>query len=715
MPENDKVNVLVVDDMPEKLLVYKSILEELGQNLITAGSGAEALKLVLQRDFAVILLDVNMPGMDGFEAATLIRGRKRSAHTPIIFITSFHDEVHTAQGYAHGGVDYIPAPVVPEILRAKVKVFVELFRMRRQVERQAEEEAQRLAAEESARRFAFLAGASSILASSLASEALLPGLARLAVPFLADLAVVCPATEQGRPLRTEWAWTAPAPDSVAQPEDQERPALAPWLQTAVGRVLKTGKLELQSRVNPPAPAAEPPGPESEGDGSPPPARPGFPVESLMVLPLAARGRILGAIALAMGPSARRYHSADVQLAEDLAGRATIAYDNSLLLRKVLEADQRKTEFLSMLAHELRNPLAPIRNGIQVLRMLEPKEPILAQVSEMIDRQTKHMTRLVDDLLDISRITSGKIRLQRVPMEAARVVESALETARPLLDARRHAFTLSMPPQPVWVNGDPDRLAQVLANLLNNAAKYTREGGRVDLCMEQEDQEVVFRVRDNGIGIEPEMLSRVFDLFTQVDCSLDRSQGGLGIGLTLVRSLVEMHQGRVEALSRGPGQGSEFVVRLPALKETIAAPPEGRIGHAECLEKGPCRVLVVDDNVDAAESLAILLRLSGHEVRMARDGPEALAAAAGFSPHMVLLDIGLPGMDGYEVARRLRSGPATGEAVLVALTGYGEEEHRRKSREAGFDRHVIKPVDPQTLKGLLHRAGAPPGNLASQSR
>ena len=694
--DTDKVNILVVDDLPEKVLVYQSVLEELGQNILCASSGAEALRMVLQHDFAVILLDVYMPEMDGFETATLIRKRKRSSHTPIIFITSYHDEVRTAQGYAHGAVDYIPAPVVPEILRAKIKVFVELYRMRQQVARQAEERARRLAAEESAQRSAFLARASGALSSSLDSEALLARLAGLAVPFLADLAIVSPEEEGDRPGRSQWAWTLPGQEAIARSEG-EVPILAPWLREAVERVRKTGELELFSELEPPLSGVEIQWAARETER---PLHPEFPLRSAMAVPLKARGKSLGALVLARGPSGLRYHATEVDLAEDLAGRAAIAFDNGLLVREILEADQRKTEFLSMLAHELRNPLAPIRNGIQLLRHLGSKDPGVIQIREMIDRQSAHMVRLVDDLLDVSRITSGKIRLQPVPILVTAVVARALETSRPLIEARKQEFTVSLPEEELLVNGDPDRLAQVLANLLNNAAKYTREGGRIEIRVGREGEEAVFRVRDSGVGMPREMLSKVFDLFTQVNSSLDRSQGGLGIGLTLVRRLVEMHQGKVQALSEGPGLGSEFVVRLPALAGggPVRTPTNG--ARNERCPSPSCRVLVVDDNLDAAESLSMLLQIAGHEVRLAHDGPGALDAAAEFQPEMVLLDIGLPGLDGFEVARRLRSAAGTRNAVLVALTGYGEEEFRRRSTEVGFDGHLVKPVDLQALEDLL---------------
>jgi PAS domain S-box-containing protein len=366
-----------------------------------------------------------------------------------------------------------------------------------------------------------------------------------------------------------------------------------------------------------------------------------------------------------------------------------------------EADRRKDEFLAMLAHELRNPLAPIRNAVQLMRLNGTDDPDVQWARDVVERQVQQLTRLVDDLLDVSRISRGKINLQMGPVDLAAVVVRAVEISRPLIDARKHSLEVSLPEQAVWVEGDSTRLAQVLSNLLNNAAKYSEEGGRIDLTVEPSGGEAVLRVRDTGVGIAADMLSHIFEMFTQVQSSVGRSQGGLGIGLTLVRSLVELHGGSVEAHSGGLGHGSEFVVRLPLLQE--AAPPAA----AGAKQQRPCKVaarnvLIVDDNQDAADSLALLLRRRGQEVRTAYDGPAALDLARAQPPDVVLLDIGMPGMDGLEVARRLRLDLGLKQALLVALTGYGQDEDRRRSQEAGFDTHLVKPVDLDTLEGLLAR-------------
>ncbi len=365
------------------------------------------------------------------------------------------------------------------------------------------------------------------------------------------------------------------------------------------------------------------------------------------------------------------------------------------------ADRRKDEFLATLAHELRNPLAPLRNALHLLRLAGNNETVLAQVRDMMDRQLHHLVRLVDDLLDVSRITRGKIELRRQRLDLADVVRGAVETSRPLIEAGRHDLSVRLPSERVEVDGDLTRLTQVLANLLNNSSKYTPEAGRIELSARREAGDAVVRVRDTGIGIPAEMLPHIFDLFAQVDRHIDRAQGGLGIGLTLVRSLVEMHGGTVQAHSDGPGQGSEFVVRLPLAPRDAPPPaaetPAGRHGAGAAPRR---RVLVVDDNEDSARTLGMLLQFMGHEVRVVHDGAAALEVAPQFAPEIVLCDIGLPGMDGYQLARRLRELPALSGAVLVAQTGWGQEEDRRRSQEAGFSHHLVKPIDPDALNELL---------------
>jgi signal transduction histidine kinase/ActR/RegA family two-component response regulator len=400
------------------------------------------------------------------------------------------------------------------------------------------------------------------------------------------------------------------------------------------------------------------------------------------------------------PYPLRWVSAVAYPIKDHSGRITeaILVHQDITARKqaeeaLREADRRKDEFLAMLAHELRNPLAPIRSGLDLLALGQ----VTPEVIELMRRQVENLVRLVDDLLDVSRIMRGKVQLRREPVELAHVVNRAAEMARPLIDAQHHQFTRSLPPDPVWLDADPVRLAQVISNLLNNAAKYTERGGHIWLIAEEENGRVVIQVRDTGAGLDADLLPRIFEIFTQAERSIDRSQGGLGIGLTVCKSLVEMHGGTISARSEGPGRGSEFTVRLPILRqaERPLAPP------AAATTTSRRRVLIVDDNAAAARMLSLLLStFGGHEIQIAHDGPEALEIVERFQPELVLLDLGLPRMDGYEVARRLRERPEFKDVVLAALTGYGAEEDRRRSQEAGFDEHLTKPPDLDGLQKLF---------------
>ncbi len=364
---------------------------------------------------------------------------------------------------------------------------------------------------------------------------------------------------------------------------------------------------------------------------------------------------------------------------------------------LLDAGRRKDEFLAMLAHELRNPLAPIRNALEVLHLKTPDEPLLDRARAIIDRQLLHLSRLVDDLLDLSRVTQGRIQLQRARVAVSVVVAHAVEGSTPMIEEAGHHLEVSLPREPIYVEGDITRLAQIIGNLLNNAAKYTPAGGRIKLSAARERGEVRIDVEDTGIGIPAEMLPHIFEMFVQVNASLDRTQGGLGIGLTLVSRLAAMHGGRVEARSAGLGKGSTFSVHLPAALE----PADESLGSAYPPVPAPHRrVLIVDDNIDAAESLSMLLGTLGHETRLAHDGEQALAAVETFDPEVVLLDIGLPRVNGYEVARRIRRGSSGERPHLIALTGWGQEEDRRLAKEAGFDHHVTKPVELSVLSDLL---------------
>ena len=696
-PSAERASILIVDDRPDKLLALKLVLEDLGAEIVTASSGEEALKRVLVQDFAVILLDVNMPGLDGLETAELIRKRRKSAHTPIIFVTAdFHDEPHLKRGYALGAVDYIGSPIVPEILRAKVRVFVDLFVLMRQAERQAlqhlalvEERAARATAERSTQRQAFLARASAALAGSLDVDATIREIGRLVVPQLADAAVVAVASQDGELPRP------PQYVSGAGHEGDDNRQLGEPLDAAlrglIDEAAASGAVVRLPR-------------SGEGRFALPD---GQAAHTLAALPLAARGRPIAVLALAM-TGARRLDADAMALAGDIAARAAAALENALLYRQIQESDQRKNEFLAMLAHELRNPLAPIANAVHVLRASGEGNDRVGWARDVIGRQLRQLTRLVDDLLDLSRITRGKIELKIEELDAGDVVHAAVETCRPLVDAQRHTLEVRLADEPIAIRGDFARMAQVLGNLVNNAAKYTEPGGQIDVAVTREGSEAVFRVRDSGMGIPATHLATVFEPFTQLDRTLDRSQGGLGIGLTLVRRLVEMQGGSVAAHSAGSGQGSEFTVRLPAVDAKAKAAPQAPAGaraDGNGAPPGAKTVLVVDDNPDVAESTAILLRVAGYEVQVACDGKAALAAVDKLTPHAVLLDIGLPGMDGYQVAARMRERPALARTLIVAVTGYGQDEHHARSRLAGVDHHLVKPIDLDAVVTLLADRGA----------
>jgi signal transduction histidine kinase/DNA-binding response OmpR family regulator len=666
----EKASILVVDDLPEKLLVFSSILEELGQNLVLVRSGSDALREVLAREFAVILLDVNMPDIDGLETAKLIRQYKKSAHTPVIFITAYADEMQTSQGYSLGAVDYILSPVRPDVLRSKVKVFVDLYNMQQRTRAMAEAEAARHAAEEARRRANFLAHASRELGASLDLEQGMRRLLELVVPHVCDAAAV---TVEKEPARFE---TMSAPSAQFVPQA---------LETAMQGALR------EHRVS-----------EAAADG-------GF--AATLCHPLQVGERVIGALAL--GYAGRQPRDRD--LLEELAGRAAIALDNSRLYRslkreiarsrqaeeELQDANRRKDEFLAMLSHELRNPLAPIRNAVELMRRVGSPEPRLTMARDVIDRQVTQLARLVDELLDVSRISQGKIVLKKEQVELAKIVAHSVETVRPMIDSREQRLSVEVSARPVWLLGDFARLSQVISNLLNNASKYTPEGGRIRLAATAGEGFATIAVEDNGSGIDGELLPRVFELFVQGERGLDRSQGGLGIGLTLVKRLVELHQGRVEAESGGPGKGAAFRVTLPSISAVHDETPASATLSASAEVYGR-RVLVVDDNIDAAESTAAFLRLEGHEVKTVTDGNEALASVRVFAPHVVVLDIGLPGLDGYAIARRLREQGDTSHMLLIAVTGYGQKEDRERAGGAGFDYFFVKPTDPRQIAAAIEQ-------------
>ena len=563
----DKINVLLVDDQPARLMSYDAILSMLGQNLVHARSGTEALARLMEGDYAAILLDINMPGMDGFETAALIHQHPRFEQTPIIFVTAVHvTDLDRLKGYELGAVDYVYVPVVPEILRGKVQVLIELHRQRRELER---------------------------LNKSLA---------------------------------------------------------------AANAALQAEKARELEALN-------------------------------------------GTLA-----------QANAELAETNATLQEQILERERAQQALEAADRRKDDFLAMLSHELRNPLAAIQGSIELMQRIAIEDPQLQWARDVVARQNRHLTRLIEDLLDVSRITRGTLTLRKEPVELREVAQLAIETVRPLIDSRRHELTVAMPDTALNVEGDAVRLSQVICNLLTNAAKYTEEGGRIQLAIEHDgpadslSSQALIRVTDNGCGISSEAMSRLFEPSTHEERLNSGAHGGLGIGLIVVRGLVEMHGGVVEARSDGLGCGAEFTVRLPLLQFealTLTVAPARGPGVAEPAAAGAAlRILVVDDNQDSAISMTLLLELQGHEVHVAHAGQTALRVASDKRPDVILLDIGMPGMNGYEVARQLRAQDCFADTLLVAITGYGRASDLKQTEAAGFDHHLVKPVDYEKLQEVL---------------
>jgi signal transduction histidine kinase len=529
----DAVNILIVDDEPKNLMVLESVLEDPSYRLIRALSGDQALLALMAHEFAVLVLDVRMPGMTGFELAAIVKERRKTARIPIIFLTAYYNEdQNMMEGYGSGAVDYLHKPVNPGVLRSKVAVFAELHRKERALQ-------------------------------------------------------------------------------------------------AANRALADLNASLDRRVH--------------------------------------------------------------ERTEALK-----ASEEALRL-----SNRRKDEFLATLAHELRNPLAPIRNAVQILRLKGLIAPEQQWSFGIIDRQVKAMARLIDDLMDVSRINQGKLDLRLERVELGKVLEEAVETARPLIDECGHALVVELPNGSAPMYADATRLAQAFLNLLNNAAKYSDRGGRIELVATPRNDRVEVLVRDSGIGLAPERLDSIFELFSQVESALSRSRGGLGVGLSLARRLIEMHGGTISAQSEGLGHGSQFIVELPLAPQAELS-AEGTPSQAlDGVARGTgTRVLVADDNVDAAATLAMLLQTLGYEVREVHDGAAAVAAVAEFRPQLAFLDIGMPGLNGYQACRQIRALPGVGGIRLVALTGWGQAEDRYAAREAGFDKHLVKPLEPSELAAVL---------------
>jgi PAS domain S-box-containing protein len=542
----------------------------------------------------------------------------------------------------------------------------------------------------------FLAEASAALATVVDYESTLQKVANLAVPYFADWAAVDVAGEGGSLRRLAVAHQEPEKVRLAQELVRRYPP-APDAPAGSTHVFRTGQPELVGEVTDEMLV------QAAKDEAHLRLLRELGLKSYICLPLIVSGKAFGVLTFAAAESGRRYTDSDLALGIELSHRAAIAVENMQLYRELRQSDRRKDEFLATLAHELRNPMAPIRNGLQVLKMAG--DPAARdQARAMMERQLGQLVRLVDDLLDISRITSNKLELRKARIELRAVIENAVETARPQIEASGHTLVVDLPPQPVYLDADLTRLAQVFWNLLNNSAKYTDPGGRISLSAVLQGGEVIVAVRDTGIGIPASAQPRLFELFSQVDRSLERSQGGLGIGLALVKGLTEMHGGTVEVSSAGSGQGSTFVVHLPVAQGMPAQEQPPPSGWADGQKR---RILVVDDNRDGAASLAMLLSLTGHDARTAHDGLEAVELAEAFRPEVIVLDIGLPKLNGYDACRRIREQAWGKTMVIIAATGWGQEEDRRRSTEAGFDAHLVKPVDLAALHGLVAGLESPP--------
>ncbi|MEO8268940.1 MAG: PAS domain S-box protein [Aureliella sp.] len=537
----------------------------------------------------------------------------------------------------------------------------------------------------------FLSDASAALSVLVDFDSTLQKISALAVPSFADWATVDLIEADGSLRRVSVSHVDAAKVQLAH-EIHRRFPPDPESRQGVWNILRTGKSEIVSEITNELLELSVKNVDLLG------IMRQLGLKSYIGVPLTVRGKTLGVITFINAESGHRYDQTDLAVAEDLVSRAAIAIENSQLYRELRDADKRKDEFLATLAHELRNPLAPIRNGLEVMRLSGSENSIMADTRSMMERQLNQMIRLVDDLLDVSRITRDKLELKKMQVELRTLVHCAVETSRPLIEEAGHTITVTLPPTPIYLNADQTRLAQVFSNLLTNSAKYTPSGGRIWLTAERFGDEVAVTVRDTGLGIPAESLPKIFQLFSQVDDNMERAQGGLGIGLNLVQRLVAMHDGSVEARSDGPGQGSEFTVRLPVPKLLQQAAP---VQHEDSLAvTAQRRILVVDDNRDSAMSLGMMLKLKGNEIEMAHDGLAAVEAAERFRPDMILLDIGLPKLNGYDACRRIRKQPWSDDIEIVALTGWGQEEDRRRSKEAGFDHHLVKPVELAALETLL---------------
>lgn len=669
--EERRAAILIVDDRAEQRLTLTAALAELDVDVVEASSGREALRWLLRREFAAILLDVNMPDMDGFETAELIRQRQSSKHTPIIFVTAWVDEERAARGYSLGAVDYITAPIAPRVLSAKVGVFLELFRKTDEVSRHAE------SLKRHATQLRRLADAAIAIHAATSLEELLKTVAEAAGSILGAVQVAV-QIEAPAGLAPDALRTCDGYCSVRRPERTRLAELGPATHRAIR--LSREELECHPRFGRFA---------REGE---------TPLRGWLAAPLSSRdGGPLGWIQLSEKRSGD-FDLADETVLVQLAQMVSIATENTLL-NHAQEANRLKDQFLGTLSHELRTPLQAILTWARVLREMPGDAAIQARGLEVIERSARSQTRLIDDLLDVSRIINDKLVLETSLLALREVVDAAIEDARPAAREKRIEIESSCDAAPV-IQGDAVRLRQVMANLFSNAIKFTPAGGKISVVLESDGHAAVVSIRDTGAGIAPNFLPELFERFRQADSSTTRFHGGLGIGLSVVRRLVELHGGTVRAESAGKGHGATFELRFPlasaseALSDVAPAPLPERSRE----RLAGFRLLLVEDDADTRECLALCLAEQGAEVTSVASVAEAECALRAAKPDLLLSDLGLPGEDGYSLIRRVRACASEdfGRLPAIALSAYVRPEERARARSAGFDLHVGKPVEPNEL-------------------
>jgi signal transduction histidine kinase/DNA-binding response OmpR family regulator len=710
------VNILLVDDRHDKLLALQAILADLGEHLVLAHSGTEALRCLLKQEFALILLDVSMPILDGFETAALIRQRQQSARTPIIFVSAVSDsETHVSRGYSLGAVDYILTPIVPEVLRAKVMFFVDLFKKTQQLKRQAEERAQlfreqaaRAEAEASERRAAFLAEVSQALMTPLEVEEILAMVANLTVPQLADVSLVDRAAGVGTIRLAAWqgspAGPVPLPELIADldpiPLDSE---------FLVAKVFRSGKVQLLGEVPRFLDGISP----YRGTGARCNRLIRLGTRSAILVPVVRGQAVEAVITFALVQAARVYVPADIGLAESLARSVAMAWERARLYQTAQEARQEaeaasraKDRFIAMLSHELRTPLTPILFSASTLATDPTLPEIIRDDLQIISRNAELEARLIDDLLDITRITQGKLHLSFSLADAHRLVLSALDVCADGIQRKNLVMTVDLRADSYMLNADEARLQQVFWNLLKNAIKFTPSGGEIRLRSFNPDaRRICIQVADTGMGIAAEMLPRIFEPFER---GQETNSEGLGLGLAISRPIVEMHSGIISAQSAGTGHGATFTVELPvawpAIKSSAAHPVTEEGDETRAQQPHQRRILVVDDHTDTLSVMQRLLRRLGYAVSVADGMESALRLADAETFDLVISDLGLPDGSGHELIQHLqRSGK---QIPSIAVSGFGMKEDIAQSHNAGFAAHLTKPVSSQLLKATIQRLLAP---------